>query len=38
VAAGATGWVLAIGHDQLLPVTGVVALALALWPERRVRS
>lgn len=38
VAAGATGWVLAIGHDQLLPVAGVAALALALRPEPRVRS
>ena len=35
VAAAATGWVLGIGQDQLLPLAVAAALVVALWPERR---
>jgi hypothetical protein len=34
LAAGATGWVIGIGHDQILPLGAVTALVLALWPGR----
>jgi hypothetical protein len=35
VAAAATGWVLGIEQDQLLPLAVATALVVALWPERR---
>jgi hypothetical protein len=37
-AAGATGWAIAIGRDQLLPLAGVAALVLACWPARRATA
>ena len=36
--AGTTGWAVAIGRDQFLPLAGLVALVLALWPDRRAAS
>ena len=33
--AGATGWILGIGQDQLLILAGAAALVVAVWPEAR---
>ena len=33
--AGATGWAVAIGRDQVLPLLGLAALVVALLPVRR---
>ena len=38
LVAGATGWAVAIGRDQVLPLLGLAALVLALLPTRRAAS